>query len=673
MFLGLMLCAVAGAGGQLAAGPADEGVIRLRPASPPAAAEPEFSAESETPTTDVAGPRRGFDYHAFETRLESLWFQRKTLVADGRRQDAAEQSQLMRAFCAEEGVRRVDGLAASLVGEAARRIDEGDYAGAQESLDLAQSFDADRPEIHLALARLYWKSGRGALAAATQLEAGLRSSIARAVLDLSLFDRLALIVVVALCGCVALFSLLMLLRHQVPFRHEVEEWVGHVLGERWSRAAGWALLFLPVVLWLPAGWVALYWILITFRFMVPSEKLAAIGMLLVGLLAVPGYRLGVTAYGMTADPVVRTTLASAGGEYDPDRILKLRELVHAHPDDAVYRFLLAGLYKNGRYFEDAFAEYKEALELDPSFEQAYINLGNILFATGQYSEAITSYNQAIQINPRSILAYFNRHLAQSESFRFREAEATLNEARAIDAPALAALFASAGPEGERRGVVDATLRIRSLWEAALTVGQAPGERAAARLAAGGALAQFANPVSLVSLLTLVGCLAAAGLTRKTGAARRCIRCGRPFCAHCKSSREGQEYCSQCLHLFVLGDGLAPETKTRKLYEVTRHERVTRAVRRLLSLVLPGAAQLLRGRAVRGALLVAAWLTALVAWQPGALAPLERALGVELVLEELRHGGLPTGYEFHPLAVIGLAGALLVWIAGNAWRWRRREA
>ena len=34
--------------------------------------------------------------------------------------------------------------------------------------------------------------------------------------------------------------------------------------------------------------------------------------------------------------------------------MKLRELVGAHPDDPMYRFLLAGLYKNGRYFEEAF-------------------------------------------------------------------------------------------------------------------------------------------------------------------------------------------------------------------------------------------------------------------------------------------------------------------------------
>ena len=53
----------------------------------------------------------------------------------------------------------------------------------------------------------------------------------------------------------------------------------------------------------------------------------------------------------------------------------------------MYRFLLAGLYKNGRYFEDAFQEYKRVLDAAPSTYQARINLGNIYFVLGQYGEA----------------------------------------------------------------------------------------------------------------------------------------------------------------------------------------------------------------------------------------------------------------------------------------------
>jgi len=113
-----MLCALVGALHLPIRAGTDEEIIRLRPPATQSAPDPALEPPvSSAPLVDVAGPRRGFDYHAFEARLESLWFQRKTLLADGRRQDAAEQSQLMRSFCAEEGVRRVEGLASALLSE----------------------------------------------------------------------------------------------------------------------------------------------------------------------------------------------------------------------------------------------------------------------------------------------------------------------------------------------------------------------------------------------------------------------------------------------------------------------------------------------------------------------------------------------------------------------------
>ncbi len=29
----------------------------------------------------------------------------------------------------------------------------------------------------------------------------------------------------------------------------------HVVGERWGQVAGWAVLFLPLLLWFAAGWI----------------------------------------------------------------------------------------------------------------------------------------------------------------------------------------------------------------------------------------------------------------------------------------------------------------------------------------------------------------------------------------------------------------------------------
>jgi hypothetical protein len=122
----LVLCAGIGA---LAAGSplaASDDVIRLRPGSRSGAAGA-GAAEAEP-------VRRGFDYEAFEARLESLWFQRKAFLADGRVEDAAQQAERIRTFCQEEGVGRLGFLAGALVAEAARYRKEGRHDEALASL-----------------------------------------------------------------------------------------------------------------------------------------------------------------------------------------------------------------------------------------------------------------------------------------------------------------------------------------------------------------------------------------------------------------------------------------------------------------------------------------------------------------------------------------------------------
>jgi tetratricopeptide (TPR) repeat protein len=650
---------------------AETGVIRLGEAATQGGQQ--TIENQEAYDAILGGTRRGFDHEAFEAQLEALWFQRKAYLADGREADAAAQSQAIRAFCSEEGVKRLENLAGALIAESDRFVEEGRYDRALESLDLAQVMDRGRPQSHFTRAVVLFKAERGYVAAAAEFCRALKASLLRSLQDLSLVNSLALVVVIALIGCVLIFALLMLIRYQIPFRHEIEELAVQFADDRFAKAAGWGFLFLPMMLWVGTGWAALYWIVITFRFMCRGEKVAAVILLIAAILATPAYRLAVSIYGVTADPVVRTTLASAGGEYDPDRILKLRQLVKAYPDDPSYRFLLAGLYKNGRYFEEAFAEYKEALRIDPGFEQVHINLGNIFYETGQYPEAIASYGRAVESNPRSILAYFNMHLAQSESFKFKQAEQSLNQARSIDSSRLAEMLSIASGRGKGAAVIDATLKMTSVWQAALAGGrpQRTTEAAAATLSPQ-LLTRLLNPATLVAVGALLACGLALLITRGHSPARRCIRCGRPFCHYCKSIQEGHEYCSQCLHLYVLGDGLAPETKTRKMYEVERYERLSRAATRFISTILPGTAHLLRGRAGLGTVLLLAWLTALIAWQPVILLPLEKFTGIDLRLDLLGAGNVPAMYSLKASAWMAMLALPVIWLAGNAWRRKGKE-
>jgi tetratricopeptide (TPR) repeat protein len=401
----------------------------------------------------------------------------------------------------------------------------------------------------------------------------------------------------------------------------------------------------------------------------------ASALLLGAVASVPAYRVGVAVYGLTADPIVRTSLAAASGRYDPDRIVKMRELVETHPSEPIYRFLLAGLYKNGRYFEDAYREYKQVLSIDRDTYPALVNLGNIFFQTGQYSEAAVLYKRAIEVEPRSILAYYNLHLAQSEAFNFKEAEGSLNRAKDIDPKAIADLLSRHGKQGDRPTVVDATVGVGTILRATLSGGQLRGWLESSRSDGAGReiVRQFLNPTSIVSLLALMAALAAVVSAARHPAARLCARCGRPFCHLCKSGRDGNDYCTQCVHLFVLGDGLAPETKTKKLYEIERHDRLSRLFRRSVSAVMPGAGDVLAGKPALGAALLLLWLTAWISWRPQIFAPIQHLMGADLRLDLLRSGGMSTSFLLGPAALVCAPLATFVWLAGNMRRTRRLGA
>jgi tetratricopeptide (TPR) repeat protein len=468
----------------------------------------------------------------------------------------------------------------------------------------------------------------------------------------------------------------MVVRYQAPLRHEIEEWLQHRGQGDFAAAGGWALLLLPLVVWIGAGWIAVWWTIVTFRFMRRRERVVALALLIATAFAVPGYRLAVGLYGLATDPKVKTTTAAAAGAYEPDRIVKLQELVATYPDDPTYRFLLAGLYKNGRFFEEAFEEYGRVLELAPETWQARVNIGNIYFQTGQYAEATAQYGRAIEMRPRDVLAYCNMYLAQTESFRLNEATATFEKARAIDAGAVARVLEAGTQRRNRPMVVDATIDLGAIWKAALEgreledwlAGEPGGEPAWKALLNG-----LGNPLSALALLSALACGLIAFLTRARPPAGRCTRCGRPYCAYCKSSGDAHAYCSQCVHLFVLQDGLALETKTRKLYEVETYARRSRLVRRLLSLVLPGSGLVLRGGALLGTALLLAWLTAVTVIAPAAVWPVEGLLGLDLRLDVLRTGPVPGLLDLDPILLLAVPLALTVWIAGSAWLRRPSEA
>jgi tetratricopeptide (TPR) repeat protein len=647
---------------------AEQGKIRLRQA------EPQTGAEAKpAPRGPSESSLSGFDYEAFESRLQSHWFQRKAFLAEGRENDALRQSERIQAFCTEEGIGRLRGLADALIVESKYHRTRGNFTKALEALDLAEQLDPGRSQVRLARSAVVWKSGQGAFPALGALLSGLRAAIAEGFQDFSLVNRVLLSLILGLLGTTLLFSIMMVLRYQIPFRHEVEEWFGVRFRSSIGRPVGYTLLVLPFLTWVGAGWACFYWLIITYRFMRRSERAATVFLLLATFLAVPAYRVAGTVYGITTDPVTRTTMDAATGPYSPERIVDMQKLVNAHPEDATYRFLLAGLYAKGQFFNDAFHEYQMVLEVDPGRYEALINIGNIYYELQNFNEAGAFYLRSLEQQPDSVLALYNLHRSHAEGFRFTASEEALARARNLDSERVTALMA--GEEGDGRAeVVPAVIDIGTIWNAAFAGGalHEAGRAKPGPGLAGLLMSQLLNPVSIAALLTLFLAVVLGRLPAEKGPARRCIRCGRPFCHRCKTGREGHEYCSQCLHLFVLGDGLAPDTKTKKMFEVETYEKRMRRVRSGIGWLFPGSSHVLRGRILTGCLFLVAWFTAVLMWQPIALLPVEKLTGFDLRLDLLFSGAVPASPAVNAAAILGLAGTILIWLTAIIGRSKRTE-
>lgn len=651
--------------------PVEGGVIRLQ--------VPEAIEEPRTPATDEPKlgdsgleARRGFDYQAFGSRLEGYWFQRKLHLREGREEEASRQADAIRSFTTEEGVRRLELPAGALVSEAERFLREGNHGRALASLALAEALDPGRPQVRFLRAKIAWQSSGGTFQAAGEFLAGLQASARSVLTQPARLHANALLLVLAVQLATLAFAAIVAWRYQLPLRHEIEEALTRSGREALAKGAGWLVLLWPLVFVVTAGWIGWWWLVATFRYMRRSERLVATALLLLAAVSVPAYRFAVGLYGVAADPRVRTTIAAASGTYEPDRVVKLQQMVAASPDDPTPRFLLAGMYKNGRYFEEAYEEYKRVLKLAPDTWQARVNIGNIFYAMAQYGEAIAQYQKAIDMRPSDVLAYCNMHLAQTDALRLNEATATYQKARGIDADRVEELLRP----GTERTVRDATIDLSSVWRAALEGERLQDWLRADATAPPAGVETFArallNPLSLASFAGLGICLVVAIGARRP-AARRCVRCGRAYCSHCRATREPQEFCSQCVHLFVLQDGLAPQTKTRKLYEIETHEKRTRLARRIGSLLLPGSGTVLRGHALFGFLLLVGWFAGWLAVRPSVLRGAEGFLGLEAPLDLLRSGAVPALLDLDPALLSGVPLLVIVWVLGNAWARHPREA
>lgn len=105
----------------------------------------------------------------------------------------------------------------------------------------------------------------------------------------------------------------------------------------------------------------------------------------------------------------------------------------------------------------ALAAYRKAIELDPSFADAYLNLGAMLCEAQHWDAAVALYDSAIVACPKSALIRFNRAVALEDLGRLEEAVSSYELCLKLD-PSLADAHFNVARLKERLGDSRGALR-----------------------------------------------------------------------------------------------------------------------------------------------------------------------------------------------------------------------
>ena len=407
---------------------------------------------------------------------------------------------------------------------------------------------------------------------------------------------------IVLAGAIAITAILLALalfiRYGKSMAHDFRESLSTRFHGGSVSVLAFALLFLPLFLWLGPIWLAFYWFAIFFGYAGIGERVAiVIVLLLVALLPIV---LDHAAHSIAAvdSPVVAAAVSGANEAYDPDALRRLQELIAVVPDDPVLHVLQGNLLAFEGHDDQANTAYRRAAQLRPNYAGAHVNLGNILFLNNEFPAAITEYDKAQKADPNLAPAFYNHSAAAGELYRFDVQKDMLERTRRID-PAFV-------ERATRNPLPQKIVMYKPSIDEAWTIGERLAQRPAARALFGNystfdPVRSVTSPVTIGAIASLLLALLLYIKRRRNGYAGACIKCSRTFCSRCKSARESTTYCTQCIHIYLKRDGVSLDTKRKKLEEVGDHQRGVLRRNRLFATFLPGSAQLMEGRTVAGLL------------------------------------------------------------------------
>lgn len=545
-----------------------------------------------------------------------------------------EAGQVLRARLDELDVAESEPLAAAVLGEMQRRLQEGRPGAdriAQLAVDLAPSF----PPAYWGLARARFHTAPLSFGGwLDPMVDAVRAHLRSARHARPLLANLAIALVASLVAAGFMALLVGLARHVRRFAHDLRHLLPGMPPAPIAGAIFFALLsLLAIFVGGPLLWVGIAGVLLS-AYLAGQERWAlAIFLAAAGQI---GIALGwLEAQTTWADaPAAALDAVDARGDFSA--LPRVRALVDDEEARPEALFVLARHARWSGRLDEAAALYDRALALRGDWPAALVNRANLHFLAGELEEAAAKFERATELDPDLAEAWFGLSRVHYRRVNITQGQSARERALELR-PDLAERY-NAAEEGSPRHLADAGLAEADLVR---LVGP-PVRTPAVERFLWGPISPSAAPIAggILGLLVLLAPLFA------PRPSRACPQCGAAICRRCDRGLEESETCSACAQLASRKRGLDPAVRNRKEVEIARYARRQRILLRAGSLL--GVGPLLRGESLWGYFLLPLIGVGLAGLLGGPHPPI--------------FGGWPIGLRLVFVIPLLLAVGLSVWIA-----------
>jgi len=507
----------------------------------------------------------------------------------------------------DRGLRNIPVLSSLLIRESERARKRGDLERAVEIAQYSVKFSPDLPEPYFELARQkFYRNWFQLPEILNEVYRGLIAQFRYFPASLRLFYNLFFILSNAVLMTFVVFGIVVMVKYLPLYFHDIRSQLTREIPGLLMNSLKAFFLFIPFLLRLDMLWALLFWSVLLWGYVADRER-RIILFFFIAVVYLPFFLRSSSSFldGPSSEVLLEMNRANFE-EWDRATEEKLRAWMSKHPDDPQVLFTLGLMEKRQGRYAQAEELYQKALHLDPRFDEALSNLGNIYFARKQTDRAIASYQTAIDLSPDRGAYYFNLYRAYSqETFFSRNIDRVFQRARQLD-PVLVDHYSRidvpSRPPNVNWLVVDEVLPPETLWRRFLTefVGR---EEILYRLFK----VWFEKIPSRISFMTallfLVFFIVVSRGARTKQFITPCPMCGIPT-HRLHLDTLNQEYiCFNCYRIFFQKEKLHPKIEERKSLQVRGFQAENRFAARFLSFFLVGFGYLWREHLLRGLMLL----------------------------------------------------------------------